>query len=201
MSKYTFRSALLVAVLAGAAATTACAKHGHSETTAERAKEAHGEIRDSEAMTATVERVDKANQTVILHDDQGLRFAMDVDQAALERLQPKDTIKVVYQEVLAFALEDPKKQQGPDQTQIEESAQRNGDDGVQVGRRVSTTVQIVSVAPKGAAVEFRVPEGTVRKIAIDQEQNRQEVENLRPGDSVRVTYTEKLALLVEEPKR
>src|SRR4051812_21332029 len=179
MSKYTFRSALLVAVLAGAAGTTACAKHAQPETTAERAKEAHGEMRDSEAMTATVERVDKENQTVILRDDQGLRFAMDVDQSALERLKPQDTIQVVYQEVLAFALEDPAKQSEPDKTQIEESAQRDGDDGVQVGRRVRTTVQIVSVAPKGTAVEFRVPEGAVRKIAIDQEQNRREVQSLR----------------------
>jgi hypothetical protein len=199
MSKYTFRSGLLVAVLA-AAAGSGCARHAHPPTTAERAKDAHGEMKDTERLTATVERIDKANQTVILHDEEGRRFAMDVDDSALQRLKPDDQIKVVYQEVLAFALEDPAKQTGPDETKVEESAERNGENGVQVGRRISTTVQIVSVASEGKSVEFRVPEGAVRTIAIEDSKNQKEISNLRPGDSVRVTYTEKLALAVDEPK-
>lgn len=200
MTKHTFRSGLLVVILAGGA-TAACAKHAHPPTTAERAKVARGEMRDRETLTATVESLDKANQTVILRDEQGNRLAIDVDERAIERLQPNDTLKLVYQETLAFALEEPTEQPTVARTQVEESAERDGDDAVQVGRRVSTTVQIVSVAPRGTAVEFRVPEGGVRTVAIDHAENQREVENLRPGDSVRVTYTEKLALVVDEPPR
>ncbi|MDB4987659.1 MAG: hypothetical protein JWN04_2837 [Myxococcaceae bacterium] len=198
MPNNTFRSAVLLATLAAAGATGGCAKHNQPPTTAERAKHAHGEITDNEKLTATVDSIDKANQTIILHDDQGRKFAMDADQSALQRLKPNDQIKVVYQEALAFALEDPAKQKGPDETKVEESAEQTKGNGVQVGRKITTTVQILSVAPRGTSVEFRLPEGPVRTIAIDDEKNQKEIENLRPGDSVRVTFTEKLALAVDE---
>ncbi|MDB4974865.1 MAG: hypothetical protein JWN48_3206 [Myxococcaceae bacterium] len=196
MLNITLRSGVLVAALATVGAS-ACAKH-HPPTTAERAKDAHGEIKDAETLTATVDAIDQANQTVVLHDDQGRQFAMDADKTALSRLKVNDQIKVVYQEALAFALEDPAKHKGPDQTKVEETAEQTKGNGVQVGRKISTTVQILSVAPKGTAVEFRVPEGPVRTIVIDDEKNQKEIENLRPGDSVRVTFTEKLAMAVDE---
>src|ERR1700712_3150396 len=100
MLNNTLRSGVLLAALAASAGTPACAKH-HPPTTAERAKDAHGEIKDAETLTATVDAIDQANKTVTLHDDQGRQFAMDADQTALSRLKVNDQIKVVYQEALA----------------------------------------------------------------------------------------------------
>jgi hypothetical protein len=200
MLNITVRSGVLFAALAASSAAVGCAKNHPPTTVAERAEVAHGTMKDSESLTATVESIDQANRTVVLHDEEGRQFAMDADSEALQRLKPNDQIKVVYQEALSFALEDPEKQHALEQTKVEESAEQTRGNGVQVGRRITTTVQIVSVAPEGKAVEFRVPEGPVRTIAIDNEENQKEIRNLRPGDSVRVTFTEKLKLAVDQSR-
>jgi hypothetical protein len=200
MLKLTTHAVVLTAILASSSATVACSKQGKpTETaTAQRVEKARGEIKDSESLSATVESVDQHSKTVILHDEQGRRFAIEADENAAARLHPNDRVKAVYQESLAFALEDPSKPQGDDETKVEQSAEKKGSDGVQFGRRITTTVQIVAVAPEGKSVEFRVPEGQVRTIAIEDAKHRSEVQNLHPGDSVQVTFTEKLALAVDE---
>jgi hypothetical protein len=198
MLKTTSRSALLSAILASSLASVACSHQAKPTETAQRVEKARGEISESETVTATVESVDQASQTVILRDEKGLRFAIEADPGAASRLKPNDRIKAVYKESLAFALEDPTKPPGDDATKVEQSAEQKGPDGVQFGRRITTTVKIIAVAPEGSSVEFRVPEGQVRTVAIDDAKNRAEVANLHAGDSVKVTFTEKLALAVDE---
>ena len=198
MLKITYRSALLSAVVASSLAAAACAKQGKPTETAQRVEQAHGEINETESLMATVESVDPQTKTVLLHDEQGRRFAIEADEAAAARLHPGDRIKAIYQESLAFALEDPSQAPGDAETKVEDSAERHGPDGVQFGRRITTTVQIVSVAPEGTSVKFRVPEGQVRTVAIADEKHQKEVAHLHAGDSVKVTFTEKLALAVDE---
>lgn len=197
MAKLTARSGVMFMLLAGLAAAPACAHH-HAPTTAERAEIAHGEMKASDSLTATVDAIDVANQTVFLHDDDGHKFAVQADGAALERLRPDDAIKVVYQESVQFALQDPKQADAEQKTKVEDLTRLEGDDAVQFGRKISTTVQIVTVADRGAVVEFRAPGGHVRTVAIDDADNQQKVAALRPGDKVAVTYIEKLGLELEE---
>jgi hypothetical protein len=200
MLKINTRSAVLSAILASSLATVACSKQGKpSETaTAERVEKARGEIRDTESVAATVESVDQASKTVFLRDDEGRRFAIEADANAAARLHPNDKVKAVYQESLAFALEDPTKPHDEAETKVEQSAEKKGSDGVQFGRRITTKVQIVAVAPEGKSVEFRLPEGQARTVTIEDEKHQAAVQNLHPGDSVQVTFTEKLALAVDE---
>jgi hypothetical protein len=197
MAKLTARSGAMFTVLVGLAAAPACAKH-HSPTTAERAEIAHGEVKASDSMTATVDAIDAANQAVYLHDDQGNHFAVQADRGAVERLQPQDQIKVVYQESVSFALQEPKQVDPNQKTKVEDLTQLQGRDAVQFGRKISTTVQILSVGEKGSAVEFRAPEGQVRTVAVQDERNREKIAALRPGDKVAVTYVEKLGLQLDE---
>jgi TolA-binding protein len=197
MAKLTARSGAMFMMLAGLAAAPACAKH-HAPTTAERAEIAHGEMTASDSLTATVDAVDPANQAVYLHDDQGRRFAVQADQGAVERLQPQDQIKVVYQESVQFALQEPKQGSTDQKTKVEDLTELQGRDAVQFGRKISTTVQVLSVGEKGSSVEFRGPEGQVRTVAIDDESSREKIAALRPGDKVAVTYVEKLALKLDE---
>jgi hypothetical protein len=197
MAKLTARSGAMFMVLAGLAAAPACAKH-HGPTTAERAQIAHGVMKASDSLTATVDSVDAANQAVYLHDDQGRHFAVQADRGAVERLQPQDEIKVVYQESVQFALQEPKQVDPNQKTKVEDLTQLQGRDAVQFGRKISTTVQILTVGDKGTAVEFRGPEGQVRTVAIDDEKSREKIAALRPGDTVAVTYVEKLGLKLDE---
>lgn len=191
------RAGIVVVVLTlGAGA--GCARHGKGEdTTAARVEKTRGEFRETDRIRATVERVDPSAHMVQLRDEQGHRFAVEAGDAALTRVKPGDTIDVKYQESVAFALKEPETTPQAADTKVRESTEQTASGEVQFGRQISTTVQILTVAPQGTSVEFRVPEGPVRTVAIDDADSQRKVANLRPGDSVEVTYTEKLALAVE----
>ncbi|MET0343211.1 MAG: hypothetical protein ABW252_19540 [Polyangiales bacterium] len=191
------RAGIVVVVLTlGAGA--GCARRGKSEdTTAARVEKTRGEMRESDRIRATVERVDASARMVQLKDEQGHRFAVEAGEAALARVKPGDSIDVRYQESVAFALKEPDAKPQASDTKVRESTEQTGDGEVQFGRQISTTVQILTVAPNGTAVEFRVPDGPVRTVAIDDADSQRKVANLRPGDAVQVTYTEKLALAVD----
>lgn len=197
MAKLTARLGVTFALLAAVVAAPACAKN-HPPTTAQRAKVAHGEMKASDSMTATVDAVDAPNQTVFLHDEDGRHFAVQASQRAVERLQPNDQIKVVYQESIQFALQEAKDADPNQKTKVEDLTRTSGRDAVEYGRKVSTIVQILSVGDEGEAVEFRAPEGQVRTIAIEDRDSRRKIAALRPGDKVAVTYVEKLGLALDE---
>jgi hypothetical protein len=63
---------------------------------------------------------------------------------------------------------------------------------------VTTTVEIMAVAPNGAEATFRGPEGEVRTVEVDDPRTQEKFSHLRPGDSVEVTYTERLALTLKK---
>lgn len=191
--------AVLAAMLLIAGA--ACAKGEKGSETAKRAEEASGEMSQTESLRATVESVDEANRTVTLRDEQGRPFVVEAGSGVeLSRLHRNDTVLVVYQESLAFELQDPKSEAAKEPATTEQSMRRRIPDGVQFGREIRTTVEIVSVAPDGTEATFRVPEGAVRTVQVADASNQQKVANLRPGDAVEVTYTEKLNVEVDEKK-
>jgi translation initiation factor IF-1 len=196
--RITGRSGVLVAVLTASAALVGCAHGAKSSDTAERVETARGQLTDGDTITATVESIDPDARLVLLRDEQGQRFAVEAGEAAIARIRPGDQIKVQYQESVAFALQDPSEGKPAEDTKVQQSTERKGSGDVQFGRQISTTVEILKVAPDGATVAFRVPEGAVRSVAIADATNQQKVKSLRPGDAVHVTYTEKLALAVDE---
>jgi hypothetical protein len=68
---------------------------------------------------------------------------------------------------------------------------------VQFARKVSATVEIVSVTKDGSHATFRVPDGALRTVYVDDKPSQAKIANMRPGDAVAVTYTEKLALALD----
>jgi hypothetical protein len=57
-------------------------------------------------------------------------------------------------------------------------------------------VVIESVDQSFDTVTFRRPDGIVRTVAVDTPKATQFVRSLKPGDEVRVTYTEATAIAV-----
>ena len=189
---------LLIAslILAGAA----CSKGDKGTETAERAEDTSGQISQTESLRATVQAVDQKNRTVTLRDEDGRPFEVEAGPGVeLNRLTAGDTVLVVYQESIEVALQDPNEK--PEEPTSVEESRRRIPDGVQFGRQIKTTVEIVSVAANGTEATFRVPEGAVRTVQVADARNQQKIANLRPGDSVEVTYTEKLNVEVDPAKR
>jgi hypothetical protein len=184
---------LALSLLGGA---VGCAKNqGKGAQAANRAAETSGQLVYKDSVSATVEAVDSTNRTVTLREPQGDVFTVAVGEGvAIERIQPEDKVNVAYQESLAFELQQP----GETPKVGAETTTERLPEGVQYGRKVTTTVEILAVAPQGSAATFRNQEGDVRTVEVDNPANREKVANLRPGDNVEVTYTEKLAVELQQ---
>jgi hypothetical protein len=189
---------LFTLLLASLSCGIGCSKHESGPTTAARAQETSGTVvTQTEALKAKVLEVDAAKRVVTLRDEQGQVFALDIGESVdLSSIKPNDSVRVVYQESVAFALTDKEEadiQGGP---AVEQST-RQIPEGVQFGRKVTATVEIVSVTKDGSHATFRVPDGAQRTVYVDDQPSQQKIRNLRPGDAVAVTYTEKLAVAVD----
>ncbi len=177
-----------------------CARHTKGSETARRTAQASGELGSAkDTVKAKIEDVDPESRAVTLRDAHGQPFTVLVgDDVNIDRLKPNDEVSVSYEESLAFSLLDPRSEAARDPGVTQEASRRALPDGVQFGRQVKTTVEIVSIAPDGTSATFRVPEGELRTVEVDDPTNQKKVSNLRPGDAVEVTYTERLALALNE---
>ncbi len=198
MFKITARVCAAAALLASLG--SACARGGKGSETAQRAKEANTQLSRADTLRATIDSVDPENRAVTLRDAGGQPFTVLVgDEVDIDRLKPNDEVRVTYQESLDLALLDPASRAAQDPGTSQQATRSELPDGVQFGRQVKTTVQIVAVAPHGTSATIRVPDGELRTVEVDDPSSRKKVSHLRPGDAVEVTYTEKLALAVADP--
>lgn len=171
----------------------ACAKQPQAESA--RVAETSGQIEQVEVLKAKVDDVDAAHRVIAMKDQAGRPFVIDVGaNVQLESIKPNDWVRVKYEESVAFSLLEPGE---PEPPAIEQTT-RKIPDGVQFGRKIDATVEIVSVTDDGSHATFRVPDGMVRTVFIDDLPNQRKISRLKAGDEVAVTYTEKLAVVLDE---
>ena len=70
----------------------------------------------------------------------------------------------------------------------------------QVAKTTNITVTITSVDTKSNLVNFSGPDGLVRSITVETPQAKEFIKQLKPGDTVVVTFTEAVAVSVEPAK-
>jgi ribosome-associated protein YbcJ (S4-like RNA binding protein) len=181
--------------LCGVLCVGACANKSQPES-ARSAAATSGEISQVEVLKAKVEEVDSAQRVIALRDESGRPFVIDVgENVPIERIRPHDWLSVKYQESVSFALKEPGE---ADPVPAVEQSTRRVPDGVQFGRKIDALVEIVSVTADGSHATFKVPDGMTRTVFIDDEPNQRKIARLRPGDEVAVTYTEKLAVALDD---
>jgi len=199
MTKIGLSSSALLALALSLSAASGCSREPPRSEATQRAEATSGEMRHQDTVNATIREVDPRARTVTLQDDQQRPFTVLVsDDVDLEKLRPGQKVNVSYQESVSFALQDPKSAEAQEPATTEQQTRRRVPDGVQFGREIRTTVEIVSVEAGGSRATFRVPEGAVRTVGVSDPANQAKVANLHPGDSVVVTYTEKLAVALAE---
>jgi hypothetical protein len=182
---------------AGILCALACAKQVPSDTRASRVQETSGAITETETLRATVQNVDSERRLVTLRDEGGTSFVVAIgDSVDIARIKPNDALRLAYQTSIAFALADKERAELAPGPAVEQRAERIPD-GVQFARKVSATVEIVSVTKDGSHATFRVPDGALRTVYVDDKPSQTKIANMRPGDAVAVTYTEKLALALD----
>lgn len=175
---------LLASAACGRAAPPAdarSAEHVSQETT----------FRDS--ASASVRWVDPEQRTIVLEGQDGDLLSVEAgDGVDLARFQPGARAELQYEELIALT------RPGAEPAAMIDLQRRVRQlpAGIQLGRSITTTAEIVVVARDGSRVTLRGPHDAVSTLDVTAPANQRRVKRLAPGDTVAVTYTETLAVSV-----
>jgi len=151
------------------------------------------------AVTATVEAIDQATRMVTLKTPDGKLVSFIADEAVknLPQVKVGDKVKVNYYESLVMRVLKPE-EAAVNVAGAGVAAAKPGEKPAGVGaREVTVTVTIEAIDMKAGTVTFKGPAGNVRTIPAEDPKN---LEKIKVGDRVAVTYKEALAISVEAAK-
>jgi Cu/Ag efflux protein CusF len=153
-------------------------------------------VTESVTLKATIEAIDKTAKTVTLKGPKG--NLVDVDASGVDRfdqLKVGDVVTATYYESLAVHVRKP-----GDPTPAAGTAAvtpRAGAPGGTAARQRTVTVTVEAIDPKVPSVTVKSPDGRVLSFRIQDPKN---IEGLKIGDKVDVTYTQALLLKVDPAK-
>lgn len=152
------------------------------------------------SVTAVVEAIDHETRAVTLRGPDGASSTIQVDEAVtnLAQVRKGDVVKVEYYESLAFQLRQPGEAKVGEAAMVEgaETAPP-GQRPAGVGARAVTVVTMVEAIDKAkGTLTLKGPEGKSETIKA---QNPANLDKVKVGDTLEVTYTQAVAIAVEKP--
>jgi hypothetical protein len=151
---------------------------------------------------ATVLDVDLETRRLTLKRNDGAKFTVVCgdDVRNLPQVEAGDRVRLVYREALVARLQKPgEAMTSPAATAGAVRARPGEKPGAAVGAQVSMTVRIESVDLENHIVVFTPEGGGLQAIPVKRPEFREYIKGLKPGDRVEITYSEAIAISVEEP--
>lgn len=149
--------------------------------------------------TATVESVDPDTRTLVLRNSEGHQTLVVAGPEVrnFDQIEAGDTVSATYHEaLLAEVMPKGAESDEPQAAAATSRAEPGERPAASVATSVSTNVVIESVDQSFDTVTFKRPDGIVRTVAVEDPKATQFVQGLKPGDEVRITYTEATAITV-----
>jgi Cu/Ag efflux protein CusF len=147
----------------------------------------------------TVSAVDKENKTITLKGPRGRTLTFDVqDPTKLETVKVGDPVVGTYLEAVAIQLH-PAGSTTPSATVTESRAgSKPGDNPAgMIRREVTLTGKIVKIDTKAQRVTLEGPKGGQETIKVKDPKN---LEGVKVGDLVEITYLQALVVALDKPK-
>jgi len=148
-------------------------------------------------VTATVAKIDQKTREVTLKADDGREFSFvaSEDVKNLPQVKVGDVVHVAYAE--AFVYDVKKGGAAADRGTVIAggSAEAGKKPAGAIARETKVTVLITAIDPKAPSVTFKGPGGNTRTIKV---MHPEKLQGVSVGDTVDITYTEALAIKVEE---
>ena len=185
-------AAAVVLMLSLATGVFAQATQGSSPT---------GVVREREAvMTATVVAVDLQNRYVTLKGEDGEVRDIKVGEEAVNLPQVKvgDLVTVKFYESIAVEVIKPGTAMGAGEKTAIVRAKPGEMPGGMVAKQVSVTAIIMAIDKQKSAMTLKGPEGKLVNVKVQDPAN---LEKVKVGDELMITYTEALAISVEHVKK
>jgi hypothetical protein len=147
---------------------------------------------------ATVVAVDQKTRMVTLKGEDGKKFEVEAGPAVqrLDQVKPGDVVVATYTESLAFQVAP----RGEKPVGVSQSAQKNVG-SAEVGRTVTTSFRIASYDPNTHILWATTAKGETKKVTVEDPKAQARLAKLSPGNVVKVTYTESLAIKLEKVAR
>ena len=148
------------------------------------------------AVTATVEAIDQVTRMVTLKGPDGKLVSFVADEAVknLPQVKVGDKVKVNYYESLVMRVLKPE-EAAVNVAGAGVAAAKPGEKPAGVGaREVTVTVSIEGIDKAKGTVTFKGPAGNVNTVRAEDPKN---LEKIKVGDRVAITYKEALAISVE----
>jgi hypothetical protein len=151
-------------------------------------------------LTAVVEDIDLQRRRVTLRGPEGKTETIQVDDSVqnLSQVRKGDSVQVEYFESLAFHVRKPGEAKVGDTAMIEgvERAQPGEKPGAIGARAITIVTQVEAIDKKNGTVTLKGPEGKVETVKA---QNPANLDKIKVGDTIEITYTQAVAIAVEKP--
>ena len=160
-----------------------------------------GVVREREAvMTATVVAVDLQNRYVTLKGPDGELRDIKVGEEAvnLPQVRVGDLVTVKFYESIAVEVIKPGTVMGAGEKTAIVRAKPGEMPGGMAARQVSVTAIIMAIDKQKSAMTLKGPEGKLVNVKVQDPAN---LEKVKVGDELMITYTEALAISVEHVKK
>ena len=154
---------------------------------------------ESVSATATIQGIDKANRLVTLKDESGAEDTMQVgpDMKRFDELKVGDKVRVTYYESLVLQVRKP----GDPGTTAGDAAKITKGTGASpsatLSRQQTTSVDVMAIDQKLPSITVKTADGrtVTRKV-----EDRKNLEGVKVGDKIDITYTQAAILSVEPVK-
>jgi hypothetical protein len=148
----------------------------------------------------TVAAVDKEKQTVTLKGPKGRTLTLQVrDPQKLEAISVGDPVVAKYYESLAFEVKKAGSATPGKSAQEAVATSKPGETPAgAVGRQITVTATIAAIDKKAHTVTIKGPEGNTETIKARDPGN---LDRVKVGDLVEITYTQALALSLDKPAK
>jgi phage tail sheath gpL-like len=157
-------------------------------------------VMSSTTMTAKVIQVNQKTREVTVKLDNGEEYSFIAGDEVknLAQLKKGDIITAVYTEAIAYEIKE-HGTAGVKTTTASQGAPAGSKPAGIVAQQTTVTVLITAIDPKAPTVTFMGPRGNKETIKVRDPKN---LNGVKVGDKVDITYTEALAIKVDEaPKK
>jgi len=187
-------------------AAAAMAQQEKKDEGAPQAKKAAAEKKPAVAkervttVKAKVEAIDLPNRVVTLKGPKGNVFDLKVGEQAknLDQVKVGDEVVAKYYESVALKVMPPGPAEGVKTSEAVVAAKPGERPAGMVAKEITATATVEKIDPKKTFVVLKGPQGKEVELKVRDPKN---LENVKKGDQVVITYTEALALSVEKPKK
>jgi NAD(P)H-flavin reductase len=148
---------------------------------------------------ATIEAIDQENRVVTLKGPQGNMFDVKVgeDVRNFSQLKPGDTVNVRYRQSILVQMAKPGEKPMASVSRGAVRAEPGAKPGGAVAEEINITATIVNIDKRKAELTLKGPKGNM---VTFKGVNPSNLESLKVGDQLDITYTQAMAVSVEKAR-